>query len=291
MFFNSKKNDDDNVLPIIENIAFASTILFGGYSLKIIISKFANELMCFAGITLGFIGSVTSSVWLVSYFVYKPQYIDDEELVEETEYNKYISFINKDYDTLIQIYKDNNESNYSTATEIDIAELKKKENHQTFTLPYSYNLEMKFFYNDENKYFCYYSKTDVNGKILNSICRSYTLLNNCLHLFKDEEEILYIKNQSKCIKNESKCEKNKLTDIHDLSDSLIDDDEKSDSEENTDGFVNIFYKKKNNKKEPLQQVTNNFLYKGTLIDYQKEYTTKPVEKYTSYQDYIEKLKD
>ena len=85
--------------------------------------------------------------------------------------------------------------------------------------------------------------------------------------------------------------KNKLTDIHDLSDSLIDDDEKSDSEENTDGFVNIFYKKKNNKKEPLQQVTNNFLYKGTLIDYQKEYTTKPVEKYTSYQDYIEKLKD
>ena len=272
MFFNSKKNNDGNILSIID---YAKTNIF------------ANEILWITGITLGIIGSVTSSIWLVSYFVYNPEYIDDKNKTEETEYNKYISFINKDYETFIQIYKDNNEQDYSTATENCISELNKKENHQTVTLPYSYNSEMKFFYNDENKYFYYYSKTDVNSKILNSVCRSYTLRNKCLHLFKDDEEILYMKNESKRGNNNS-------TPTLEPNDSLIEPVKQSEDDENADGFVNIFYKKKNrnnNKNNPLQQSTNHLLYKGTLLDYEKEYSIKPVQKYTSYKEYLQNLED
>ena len=57
----------------------------------------------------------------------------------------------------------------------------------------------------------------------------------------------------------------------------------------------IFYKKKNNRKDAIKKQpklrTNNFLYKGTLVDYEKEYLPKQAPKNMSYQNYMKSLEN
>lgn len=299
MFYNNKKDDDKNVQYLFDSVkqyfsrktkhqkfALGGTMLFGGYSVNVIINRYAKEILWIAGASLGLIGSIGTSVWIVSYFLYNRQ-PDEESEEEESDYEKYITFINKDYDTFIEIYKSNTDNEYRTATKSEIGNLKNKENHQSFSLPYSYNPEMKFYYDDEADYYYYYSQTDVNSKILNSVCRSYTLMNKCIHLFKDDEEILYMKKEG------DHCDEGVIKEkpspvLHDVC-----TDNESDTEVSPEGFVNIFYKKKNNRKDAIKsqskQITNNFLYKGTLLEYEKEYSTKPTEKSMSYKKYMESL--
>ena len=84
-----------------------------------------------------------------------------------------------------------------------------------------------------------------------------------------------------------------------MSGSVISDDSftlTDEKEEGSNGFVNIFYNKrqksktvKENKSEPLK--TNKFIYKGTLDEYKKKknlLTTKNETKSTSYEEYVDK---
>lgn len=299
MFYNNKKDDDKNVQYLFDSVkqyfstktkhqkfALGGTMLFGGYSINVIVNRYAKEILWIAGASLGLIGSVGTSIWIVSYFLYNRQ-PDEESEEEESDYEKYITFINKDYDTFIEIYKSNTEKEYCTATTSEIANLRNKENHQSFSLPYSYNPEMKFYYDDKADYYYYYSQSDVNSKILNSVCRSYTLMNKCIHLFKDDEEISYMKKEAEH-RDEGVIKEEPSPVLHDVC-----TDNESDTEESPEGFINVFYKKKNKRKDAIKlqskQLTNNFLYKGTLLDYEKEYLPKQTEKSMSYKKYMESL--
>ena len=301
MFYNNKKDDDKNAQYLFDSakqyfstktkhqkFALGGTMLFGGYSINVIINRYAKEIIWIAGASLGLIGSVGTSIWIVSHCLYnrkQHEISEEEEAAEETDYDKYVTFVNKDYDTFIEIYKTKTEQEHCTASAGDISDLRHEENHQSFSLPYSYNPEMKFYYDDKADYYYYYSQSDVNSKILNSVCRSYTLMNKCIHLFKDDEEVSYMKKEAEC-----------PVSINEEPSAVLSDvgtDNESDTEESPEGFVNVFYKKKNNRKDAIKkqskQRTNNFLYKGTLVDYEKEYLPKQVQKNMSYQNYMESL--
>ena len=280
-----------------EKLFLSSATLFGGYSVNIVFQHFSRELFCIVGMMLGLVGSVGTASWIVAYCIYGDNNELDEDDEEETEYNKYISFINKDYETFVQMYKDNCEASYSISTKEDISKMKQKENHYTVELPFSYNSEMKFFYDDIQEYFYYYSQSDVNSKILNSVCRSYTLTNKCVQLFQDDEEICYMKNkinnnmEEKIKENET--EENE-TGENETGENETEENETEENEtEEKEGFINIFYsknnRKKSNLKNELDQRTNKFLYKGTLIDYKNEYNSQKIKKKTSYKNYLKSI--
>ena len=121
MFCNNKKDDDGNMQHSFDtvkkyfskkskhqNVAVGSAMLFGGYSINVIINRYAKEILWIAGASLGLIGSVGTSVWIVSQCLYnRKQHEIGEEETQETDYDKYITFVNKDYDTFIEIYKSN----------------------------------------------------------------------------------------------------------------------------------------------------------------------------------------
>lgn len=311
MFCNNKKDDDGNMQHSFDtvkkyfskkskhqNVAVGSAMLFGGYSINVIINRYAKEILWIAGTSLGLIGSVGTSIWIVSHCLYnRKQHEIGEEETQETDYDKYITFVNKDYDTFIEIYKSNTEKEYCTASASDISDLSHEENHQSFSLPYSYNPEMKFYYDDKADYYYYYSQSDVNSKILNSVCRSYTLMNKCIHLFKDDEEVSYMKKEAKYGEYPVSIKEEPSAVLSDVGAVLSDvgTDNESDTEESPEGFINIFYKKKNNRKDAIKKQpklrTNNFLYKGTLVDYEKEYLPKQAPKNMSYQNYMKSLEN
>lgn len=315
MFFLNlaKKDKDDNTkspqlmnllnLIIFKGRTYSKIICCSGWSLLGIYSTIQIKyiLPIIARILCGgaiIIGGVTVSAWITSYFIYKKEDDINEEDNVETEQEKYINFINKDYETFIDIYKNDKEKEFTNKSKKFINKLKNYENHEMYDLPYSYNSNMIFYYDDDSETFYYYCQSDVSSKILNSVCRTYTIKNNCIQLFQDDEEIKYMRQQAeKDIDNEKN---NSNTDLS-LSSSTISDDSfitSNEKEEEPNGFVNIFYNKKKksrvtkeNKTEILR--TNKFIYKGTLDEYKKyknisSNNSKNESKNTSYQEYIAK---
>lgn len=314
MFYDNKKNDDGdknvvngiailnmvnnyfNQLTISKRLVCGGASLAGLYSTKKVIDVFGAQLIRFACISAALTGGVGFSLCVVSYIMYNSDVGDEDDGEDEgdTEYEKYIDFINNGYDEFIDIYKNKSEEQYSSATDEYIQHLKDEENHKRFVLPFSYNSEMMFFYDYENKIFNYYCQSDVNSKVLNSACRLYTMNNNCIHLFQDDEEIEYMKNQAISLLDG---DMSGAQPEDGVDDDTNDDDkstEFSDGEEST-GFVSIFYRKKT-KAESRSTLdpeirTNKFFYKGTMDDYNNIYkVSKPIQKNMSYQEYIEGLR-
>lgn len=251
-----------------------------------------TKLIC-GGVII--VGGMTISAWLISYFIYEKEEEDIEEDIIETEQEKYMKFINNDYETFIDIYKEKKDDCFTNKTKQFIDELKEYENHEKYVLPYSYNPSIIFYYDGESQSFYYFCQSDVNGKILNSVCRTYTVTKKCIQLFQDDEEIKYMRKEAENCENHSEPDisGNDLV----LSSSVVSDDSlclTDEKEEESGGFVNIFYKKKKNAKrakenkdEPLK--TNKFIYKGTLDEYdkikQKSVAETKSTKRASYEEY------
>tara|TARA_Y100000389_G_scaffold204619_1_gene258394 strand:- start:6326 stop:7021 length:696 start_codon:yes stop_codon:yes gene_type:complete len=225
------------------------------------------------------------SIIFVSLFVYKSnkEETPEDEYID-TEYEKYLKFVNKDYDRFIGIYKNKQEAEFCT-TESFLKELNIYEKHRHYDLPFNYNELLIFFYDYGEKKYYYYSKTNVDNKILNSICRSYVIDNNCINIFTDEEEIDYMKKEAK---------------IEDISLNNTNEEPKSETESNieiketdTKEYVNIFYNKNKKKVEKINKnyEVNKYIYKGTISDYNEKYKEKKViNTNISYSDYNNKFK-
>ena len=248
------------------------------YIIPIIARVFYGGAIIVAGISI--------SSCLISYFVYKKDIEIDEDEIIETEQEKLANFINNDYDLFIDIYKNKTEDYFTNKSNKFIIGLKDVSNHEIYDLPHSYNDQLIFFYDNDSDRFHYYCKSDVSYKILNSVCRSYTIANKCIQLFQDEEEINYM--QGEAINDADISFTTVSTDT-----DKEDDDE---SEDESSGYINIFYNKnskKNKKKNKVvpQLKTNKFIYKGTLDEYEKIFInnkTKAKAKETSYEDYVAK---
>ena len=301
LFNSSHKNEDGNVktfelLKILNNIVFRGTscskiMCYSGWSflgmccttqLKYIIPVVA-KFACGGAII---VSSISISVWIISLFIYDERETEETEFVE-TEHEKYLNFINNDYELFIDIYKNNKEDYFMNKSETFIDELKDINNHETYELPYSYNPTLMFYYDNDTKSFQYYCQSDVPCKILNSACRTYTIIKKCIQLFRDEEEIQYMKAEA--------------FGAVDISCSNISEEISSsnplsktepEEEEESNGFINIFYNKQNNRKSQKMKIipqldANKFVYKGTLDDYNTDFLKRKTSfKKTSYEEYL-----
>lgn len=314
MFFLNfaKKDKDDSVKPhhflkllnlvILKGRSYSKIICCGGwwsllavYSTSYIkyIIPFITKLLCGGAII---IGGVSISTLLISYFIYQKEDDNNEEANVETEQEILFNFVNKDYKTFIDLYREKKEDKFTNKSKKIINGLKEYENHETYDLPYSYNPNIIFYYDSDSESFYYYCQSDVSSKILNSVCRTYTITKKCIQLFQDDEEIKYMRQEAE---NEHVDEQDISSVDVSMSGSVISDDSftlTDEKEEGSNGFVNIFYNKrqksktvKENKSEPLK--TNKFIYKGTLDEYKKKknmINAKNEIKPTSYQEYVAK---
>tara|TARA_Y100000389_G_scaffold191863_1_gene218657 strand:- start:836 stop:1789 length:954 start_codon:yes stop_codon:yes gene_type:complete len=309
-----KKNDDDDNVSPFEMLKVFNKLLFRGASCrKIVCCSGWSILGVYSTTQLKYIipyilkfvygaaivtGGVTISVWVISSFIYKKE--DEDIVIVESENDKYINFINKDYDLFIDIFKNNTEYYFTNKNEKYIEDLKNVENHESYELPYSYNPKMIFYYDFKHEEFHYYCNSDVSSKILNSACRTYTITKKCINLFNDEEEIVYMKKEAQGI-----------IDVSFSNVEVEENDEDSDAEksiscnsmtsseekEESGGFVNIFYNKKNKNKDSLSKnkeeelKTNKYIYKGNIEEYNSIFLKKKDDpKNTSYEDYLKQCK-
>ena len=228
-----------------------------------------------------FTGGTVMAVLVVSKSLLRnPRYLEccdseDEkysEYEEYSEYEKYNEYINNYYEEFRTIFNDEKSLvNYKNENKKFIKSLKDKDNHLTVDLPYSHNDKLIMFYDSDIPGYIYYTKTDVDYKILNSVCRNYVLTNKCINLFTDDEELEYIKK------------------THDLSlnDNVTDEKNIEEKEEEETGFISIFYSKKKNKKVLKIIECNKFIYRGNLLEYEKIYNKdKNNVKEISYGSYI-----
>ena len=183
-----------------------------------------------------FTGGSVMAALIVSKSLFRNPYSfeydeEDEEDEEYTEYEKYNKYINNNYEEFRTILNDDNSLvNYKNTNKIFIKSLKEKESHFTVDLPYVHNDKLILFYDNDIPGYIYYTKSDVDYKILNSVCRNYVITNKCINLFTDDEELKYMKTND------------------DSSLNNVVPDENIDEKEEEPGFVNIFYSKKKKKK-------------------------------------------
>ena len=325
LFNAGKKNDDDKnvnsfeMLKVFNKLLFRSAscskiVCYSGWSLlgvysttqfKHLIPYMLKFVYGAAIVTSG----ITFSVWIIYSFVYEKD--DDDIVIIESENEKYINFINKDYDLFIDIYKNNTECYFTNKDEEYIEHLKRVKNHESYELPYSYNEKMFFYYDFKNDEFHYYCNSDVSSKILNSVCRTYTITKKCINLFNDEEEIGYMKKEVQGIIDisfsnvevEEVEENNEDSEIENSLSSTSNSMTSSEEKEESGGFVNIFYNKKNknkdtpskNKDAPSKNTeelkTNKYIYKGNIEEYNNIFIKKKDNpKNTSYEDYLKQCK-
>lgn len=271
--------------PFCGNIVFyCGWSLFGIFctSRLYYIIPFIAKFFC--GISV-LAGSFTISTWFVSYFIYEKD--KEEVIITETENEKYIDFINNDYDLFIDIYKNKTEEYFTTKSKTFLEELKSIHHHESYALPYSYNPKIIFYYNNDTQSFHYYSQSDVSYKILNSVCRTYTIEKKCIQLFQDEEEINYMKQEALGVVDLSFSKVVSQSQILDCSSTELADKEMESSE-----YVNIFYNKKSKKNQSntnkkQQFSANKFTYKGNLEEYNKIFLKNNNDvRQTSYADYL-----
>lgn len=219
-------------------------------------------------------GTVMAALIVSKSLLRNPRSLEcyDSEDEEYSEYEKYNEYINNYYEEFRTIFNDEKSLvNYKNTNKKFIKSLKEKDNHLTVDLPYSHNDKLIMFYDSDIPGYIYYTKTDVDYKILNSVCRNYVLTNKCINLFTDDEELEYIKK------------------THDLSlnDNVTDEKNIEEKEEEETGFISIFYSKKKNKKVLKIIECNKFIYRGNLLEYEKIYNKdKNNVKEISYGSYI-----
>lgn len=240
---------------------------------------------------------------------------DEKKMKEEFDF-KYNEFLNDKYEEFITILNDEIllKETYHNNDKTFIEGLKNKENHYTMDLPYEENNKVIMFYDQNEDAFLYYStRSSYQYKVCNAICRNYVYDNSCVNLFVDEEELHYLKSTQ-----DYDTEQNELPEetesiltgsFDDLSNAEKDDngykedttdedkndekDKKNEEEkkEEKEEKKSVFYTKKKNdnskiKEQTKNYVSNKFIYKGNLSDYDLVYNKKKVEK-KSDMDYNE----
>ena len=311
LFNVAKKNEDENIksfemMKLLNKLIFrgasvkkvmycGSWSLLGVYSTTQIKYLLPYLLKFFYGAII-ITGGFSLSVCAVSYFIYKKDN-DEDVVIIENENDKYINFINNDYERFIDIYKNKTEEYFTNTSKEFIDGLKLQENHETYELPYSYNPKLIFYYDPKNEEFQYYCQSDVSSKVLNSVCRTYTINNKCIQLFNDQEEIEYMRKEAEGVVDISfsNVESREQEDNLKTSASSVSLASCSDEKEESNGFINIFYNKrqKNSKKDnnvvKEQHKTNKYVYKGTMDEYEKAFLKKSTKiKNTNYEDYLKK---
>ena len=182
------------------------------------------------------------------------------------EMNDYFQFIENDYDTIMDIYSNGTMKEYETT---DANVLMDMENHFKSPLPFDYNMEIIMMYSKEEEAFHYFTKnSNIQYKILNSVCRSYVVEHRCLHLFQDEADLTRFASV-----------------FDDDDDSEQENEEKEEKEDETKSAssFSLFYIKKTKKtemkKEPIKEKKiNKFIYKGNFQEYEHLFNHEKDEK-------------
>ena len=244
-----------------------------GYSVNILYTYFNDiiQLMYYflygtmwvsAGFGLTYVCYCTGSV--MCGFIY------DREDEDEDKLDPIDAFLEKDYDKLKTIYDNTNDDilyeDYENKDETFVKELKDREYHFKSELPFTYNKEITMYYDKESESFHYFTKnSDIQYKVLNSVCRSYVLEKKCVNLFTDTLE---------------------LERMNPVDNGTKDDFEKvepgEEEEEEKQPSFSLFVRKKvssKNKPNPEKSKTvNKFIYKGNAQDYDVYYLVKETPK-------------
>ncbi len=238
------------------------------------------DILKFVYILVAILSSILSGVSITTMFLDKyiqTNILEEEEEEELSEEEKLNLFIDKDYDELKEIFKnpEMKENEYENHNESYINCLSNIENHFTSDLPYEYSNTIKMFYNSKDNCYYYYSKSsDIQYKVLNSVCRSYVLNKRCLNLFTDDEDIKQIQTMIE-EEYENISEEEEESEEEEAQEEEAVEEEKQ--EETGGGLFGLFYSKGKvqKKKEQLNKMNekqiNKFIHKGNLLDYEKEY--------------------
>lgn len=200
-------------------------------------------------------------------FIIIQNYIDKtrlSQIKEVPEVDEYQLFLEKDMDTMIHIYKDPlmKAQEYENTNFSFLKELKEVQHHYESVLPFNHNTQLTMYYNHGDESFHYFTKnSNIQYKVLNSVCRSYLLHIRCLNLFKDETDLDRI-----CPCNDDDFEK-----IEESSDSESEDEkEEYKTTRNSVFYVKKTRKQKENKKqETKDKIIHKFIYKGNMEEYNK----------------------
>lgn len=195
---------------------------------------------------------------LIDNYIHKLRMNQIKEVDEEDEYHV---FLEKDIDTFMDIYKDPlmKSQEYENTNMAFIKDLNKVHHHYESKLPFQHNDTMIMYYNHDDESFHYFTKnSNIQYKILNSVCRSYLLHIRCLNLFKDEIDLERI-----CPCNDEDFEK--------IEESSESEDEK---EEYKTTRNSVFYVKETRKQKEINKGTKDkiihkFIYKGNMEEYNK----------------------
>jgi hypothetical protein len=194
------------------------------------------------------------------------------------EMNEFFRFVEKDYDTIMDIYSNGTMKEYETT---DANVLMNMENHFKSSLPFEYNTEIIMMYSKEDDAFHYYTKnSNIQYKMLNSVCRSYVIEHRCLHLFQDEADLarfasVFDDDDDSAIEAEEKTEETEETE----ETEKIEDETKPEPERSFSLFYMKKTKKTEMKKEPIKEKKiNKFIYKGNFQEYEYLFNKEKNEK-------------
>lgn len=185
-----------------------------------------------------------------------------DQIKEVDEEDEYQVFLEKDIDTFIDIYKDPlmKAQEYENTNIAFLKELKEVQHHYESVLPFNHNTQLTMYYNHDDESFHYFTKnSNIQYKVLNSVCRSYLLHIRCLNLFKDETDLDRI----------CPCDDEDFEKIEESSESE-DEDEK---EEYKTTRNSVFYvkntrkQKEKRKQETKDKIIHKFIYKGNMEEY------------------------
>lgn len=237
-------------------------------------------------------GSTFISTFIVSKFITNKFLLNndsEEDDEEDNEYTRYIEFINDNYETFNNILSNETTTKeYTNNNKKNIKSLKNIENHHTNELPYLHNDKIIIFYDDTIEGYLYYTKSDVNYKVLNAVCRNYVITKKFINLFTDNEELTYIKNYN-LEEDESEKDTENEGENDDEGENNDEGENEDEDEEESNGFINIFYSKKKKIKLLKNVKQNKFIYKGNIIEYEKIYKINNDDvKNISYNNYKNK---
>lgn len=242
-----------------------------------------------------FIGT-SISIFVVSYFVYKP--FDEDNYESDTDENEYYEYkyLEDYYDLLDKKLKLKEEETLLEGEEGEEEDEEKEDEEQESedTEPYEENedlVSLKDNFIEENtprgiiymaydnsiESYIYYSKTkDIPYKYLETVARKYVIDNKCLNIYVDYKEE-YIQGLNKY--------KQMLQERKELLENKIKEKEQKQDEDNVENKKkNIFanfksYNKQdkstknntdtNTKEYILTENSNHYKYKGNLDDYEK----------------------
>ena len=279
-----------------------TVILVSKYSLYLLVSNLymiGKVFMTFAlSIFAGF-----SAVSYINYFTGKgnknvmkqlAEDLEDEKKNKEEFDFKYNEFLNDKYEEFIIILNDEIllKETFHNDEKSFVEGLKKKDNHYILNLPYEENNKVVMFYDYEEDAFLYYStRSSYQYKVCNAICRNYVYDNSCVNLFVDEEEIHYLKSTQDCATTEERDEtEEKESNVNGSFDDLSNVNTEEDTSKQEEKKSVFYTKNKQNnddtKDEMRDYVSNKFIHKGNMSDYDLMYNKTKAEK-KNYLDYNE----